>query len=62
MANVPEEYLEQYADNMLKERKNIDSLVDRAIDVKLIAALKGVVKLNGKTVSLDDFNKMMQEK
>lgn len=62
MANVPEEYLEQYADNMLKERKNIDSLVDRAIDVKLIAALKGVVKLNEKTVSLDDFNKMMQEK
>ena len=62
MANVPDEYLEQYADNMLKDRKNIDSLVDRAIDVKLIAALKGVVKLNEKTVSLDDFNKMMQEK
>ena len=53
MANVPDEYLEQYADNMLKDRKNIDSLVDRAIDVKLIAALKGVVKLNEKTVSLD---------
>lgn len=62
MANVPDEYLEQYADNMLKDRKNIDSLVDRAIDVKLIAALKGIVKLNEKTVSLDDFNKMMQEK
>lgn len=62
MANVSDEYLEQYADNMLKDRKNIDSLVDRAIDVKLIAALKGVVKLNEKTVSLDDFNKMMQEK
>ncbi len=62
MANVPEEYLEQYAESMLKDRKNIDSLVDRAVDVKLIAALKGVVKLNEKTVSLDDFNKMMQEK
>ena len=62
MTNVPEEYLEQYADSMLKDRKNIDSLVDRAIDVKLIAALKGVVKLNEKSVSLDDFNKMMQEK
>lgn len=62
MANVPEEYLEQYAESMLKDRKNVDSLVDRAIDVKLIAALKGVVKLNEKAVSLDDFNKMMQEK
>lgn len=62
MANVPEEYLEKYAEDMLKERKNIDSLVDRAIDVKLIAALKNVVTLNAKSVSLDDFNKMMQEK
>lgn len=62
MANVPEEYLEQYAESMLKDRKNIDPIVDRAVDVKLIAALKGVVKLNEKTVSLDDFNKMMQEK
>lgn len=62
MSNVPDEYLEKYAGDMLKERKNIDSLVDRAIDVKLIAALKGVVKLNEKTMSLDDFNKMMQEK
>lgn len=62
MSNVPDEYLEKYAEDMLKERKNIDSLVDRAIDVKLIAALKGIVKLNKKTMSLDDFNKMMQEK
>ena len=62
MTNVPDEYLDKYADDMLKERQNIDSLVDRAIDVKLIAALKGIVKLNEKTMSLDDFNKMMQEK
>lgn len=62
MTNVPDEYLEKYADDMMKERKNIDSLVDRAIDVKLITALKSVVKLNEKTMSLDDFNKMMQEK
>ncbi len=62
MANVPEEYLEKYADDMVKDRKNIDSFVERAIDVKLTAALKGIVKLNTKQVSLDDFNKMMQEK
>ena len=39
-----------------------ESLVDRAIDIKLTAALKNVVKLNTKDISLDDFNKMMQEK
>lgn len=62
MANVPEEYIDQYADQMLKNNKNIDSLVDRAVDVKLSEALKKVVKLNEKAISLEDFNKMMQEK
>ncbi len=62
MQNVPDEYLEKYSQDMLKDRKNIDSLVDRAIDIKLTAALKNVVKLNTKDISLDDFNKMMQEK
>lgn len=60
MNNIPEEYLEKYADDMLKDRKNIDCLVDRAVDMKLTAALKGVVKLNEKTVSLDEFNKLFQ--
>ncbi len=62
MNNVPDEYLDNYAESMLKDRKNVDSLVDRAVDVKLIAALKNVVKMNTKTMSLDDFNKMMSGK
>ena len=62
MTNVPEEYLEKYANDMLKNEKYIDNLVERAIDVKLAESLKNVVNLNKKTVSLDDFNKMMQEK
>ena len=62
MTNVPEEYLEKYANDMLKNEKDIDTLVARAIDVKLVDSLKKIVKLNKKTVSLEDFNKMMQEK
>lgn len=62
MNNVPDEYIEQYAGEMLKDKKQVDRLVDRAIDVKLTAALKNTVKLNEKSVSLDDFNKMFQEK
>ncbi|MBO5187167.1 MAG: trigger factor [Prevotella sp.] len=62
MSNVPDEYLDNYAAEMLKDRKNTDGLVDRAIDIKLIDALKNVVKLNKKSVSLDEFNKIMEEK
>jgi len=62
MSNVPDEYLENYATEMLKKRENVDGIVDRAIDVKLTAALKNVVKLTEKSISLDDFQKMLQEK
>ena len=62
MSNVPDEYLENYAQEMLKKGENVDGLVDRAVDVKLTAALKGVVKLNEKDITLEDFQKLMQEK
>ena len=62
MSNMPDDVLENYAKEQLKKRENIDNFVDRAVDIKLMGALKKVVKLNEKSVSLDDFNKMMQEK
>ncbi len=61
MTNVPDEYLENYAQEMLKKQDSVQGLVDRAIDAKLTATLKTVVKLNEKTVSLDEFNKLMAE-
>jgi len=61
MNNVPEEYIENYANDMLKKKEYTDSFVDRSIDRKLTEALKKVVKLNPKTATLDEFNKMMQE-
>ena len=62
MDNVPEEYLDNYVDELLKKRENIDGFVDRAVDRKLTNALKASVKLNEKEVTLDEFNKMMSEK
>ncbi|GAB6950114.1 hypothetical protein JCM15640A_16990 [Hoylesella timonensis 4401737 = DSM 22865 = JCM 15640] len=47
---------------MLKKQESVDALVDRAIDSKLTQALKKSVKLNEKEISLDDFNKMFEEK
>lgn len=62
MTNVPDEYLENYAKEMMSKKENLDNLVDRAVDAKLTEKLKTVVKLDEKAISLDDFNKMMQEK
>ena len=62
MSNVPDDILENYAAEQMKKRENMEGFVDRAIDQKLIEKLKTVVKLTTKEVSLEDFNKMMQEK
>lgn len=61
MSNVPEEYLDNYVQELLKKKESVDQFVDRAIDVKLTAALKDVVAIEEKNISLDDFNKMMGE-
>ena len=58
MTSVPEEYLEQYAEGMLKNRDQVDNLVNAAVDRKLMTALKDVVKLNKKTISFDEFRKL----
>lgn len=60
MNNVPDEYLENYAADMLKKKEYVDNLVDRSIDRKLTDVLKKVVKLNEKDITLDEFNKLFQ--
>ena len=60
MTNVPDEYVENYANELLKKREAVDNFVERAIDVKLAAALKSTVSLNNKEVTLDEFNEMMK--
>ena len=62
MANVPDDVIENYAEEQLKKRENIDNFVDRAVDLKLTEKLKTVVKLDEKSVTLDEFNKMMEGK
>jgi trigger factor len=62
MSNVPDDVLENYANEQLKKRENVDNFVDRAVDMKLTEVLKNVVKLNQKEVTFEEFNKLMQQK
>lgn len=61
MNNIPDEYLENYAQEMLKHQEQINSLIERCVDQKLSEALKSVVKLNHKSISQEDFAKMFEE-
>lgn len=60
MNNVPDEYLDNYAGEMLKKRDSAAGFVDSAVENKLVQALKGVVTLDEKTVTLDEFNELMK--
>ena len=59
MQNVGEEYVNNYAEELLKQRDTVNQFAERAVDEKLVAAIKPVAKLNHKEISLEDFNKMV---
>ncbi len=58
MSNIPDEYLHQYAEGMLKDENQVNGLVERCIEQKLTAAMKNVVTLDRKPISIEDFQKL----
>jgi trigger factor len=62
MANVPDELLTNYATEQLKKRENVDALIERATEKKLGIALKEIVKLTKKSVTMEEFQKLFENK
>jgi trigger factor len=60
MSDVPDDLLEQYAEEQLKNKDNTQNYVEQIIDQKLAPALKQIVKLNTKEVTIDEFRKLME--
>ncbi len=58
MSNIPEEYIGNYVEEMLKKPEQVDQFVSQAADRKLMAALKEVVTLDRKEVSFEEFSKL----
>lgn len=61
MMNVPDEAIQNYAAGMLKDKQQIEGLVSRTEDRKIGVKAKEVVKLQKKSVSQEEFNKLFQE-
>ena len=61
MGNLPDEIVTKYANEMLTKKEQVDNLVARCVEEKLGAALKDVVKLDEKSVSMEDFQKLFQD-
>ncbi len=60
MLSVPEDALENYAKEMLKNKQTLQNILDRAIEEKLAAWLKEQVTIDKKEVTADEFAKMFE--
>lgn len=61
MMNLPEEMVENYANDMLKNKENARNLLDRAVENKIIESLKSTLGVAEKEISLDEFRKFFEQ-
>lgn len=60
MMNLPDEMVENYANDMLKNKENARNLLDRAMENKIIDVLKSKLGVEEKEISLDEFRKFFE--
>jgi len=58
MLSVPDDVLTNYANDMLKKQETMQNIVDRAVEEKLSVWLKEQVKVETKSISFEEFQKM----
>ena len=60
LMNVEDEMLANYAQEMLKNEDQLRGIVERVVEDKIFAAIKGVAKIEPKTISQEDFDKLFK--
>ena len=58
LMHVDDQYLTNYANEMLKQENQLRSIVERVAENKIYEALKGVVKLEQKKISHEEFGRL----
>ncbi len=60
LMNIEDEHLSNYAKEMLKNEDQLRGIVERVVEDKLFEAIKGIVKIEPKKVSQEDFDKLFK--
>jgi trigger factor len=60
MTNVPEDAVEHYAGEILKDEKARNTIYRQTSDMKLFNAIRAAVSLDEKEVSVDEFNELFR--
>lgn len=62
MANVPDDAVEHYAQEILKDDKAKSQVYHQTSDMKLFSAIRNAVTLDEKNVTVEEFNKLFTDK
>lgn len=60
MMNVPEENIDRYAHDILKDKKAAQQIYNQTADMKLFNAIRATVTTDGKEVSVEEFNDLFR--
>ena len=60
MMHVEDKYLESFAQDMLKKEDQLRGIVERVAENKIYDALRGVAKIEEKSISHEEFGKLFQ--
>ncbi|MBO4370882.1 MAG: trigger factor [Paludibacteraceae bacterium] len=61
MLNVPDDIVENYMEQMMKDKDGARRVADRAMEDKIIAAIKDQVSVDETKISFEDFNKFFEK-
>ena len=58
LMHVDDQYLTNYANEMLKQENQLRGIVERVAENKIYEALKGIVKIEQKKISHEEFGRL----
>ena len=62
MIGMDDEIIANYAKDMMKKEETFRNIMDKVSEEKVLAAVKEAVKLENKEITIEEFNKMFDEK
>jgi len=62
MIGMDDEIIANYAKDMMKKEETARNVMDKVAEEKILAVIKSAVKLENKEITMEDFNKMFEEK
>ena len=62
MIGMDDEIIANYAKDMMKKEETLRNIMEKVAEEKVLAAVKESVKLENKEITIEEFNKMFEEK